>query len=311
MTTFTATLASASAVTNERHVLAEGPLWVAATERVMWVDIERGLVFEGRLDGDRVVQTARQAFAGTVGAVVRAQDGSLLVAGQRELFIVAPDGTRSLGPRVVPAGAASRTNDGACDPAGRFLVGTVSTADAGSAEAGGTQSLYRVEDDATLTTIDSDLALSNGLAFSPDGTLLYSIDTEPGTVWVRDYDAASGATGIRREHLRITDGHPDGMCADSRGHLWIAIWGAGEVRCFDQSGEHVDTVSVAAPHVSSVAFVGPALDRLLITTASRDLSPTELLTYPDAGRLFLADVGTTGTVCSPWSGSWISAPYSR
>jgi len=290
MTIFQATTAS-----THRNVLAEGPLWAADT--IYWVDIEAGQVFEGRLTGDRVEQTARHDFDGTVGALAVSTDGHLLVAERERLVVVSPAGQRMPGPRIVPQGANRRTNDGACDPAGRFLIGTLSLGDESGAE-----TLARVEDDGSLTTLDDDLALSNGLAWSPDGRLLYSIDTIPGVVWVRDYDAASGTVGERRELLRVTDGSPDGMCVDERGYLWVAIWGAGEVRSFSPAGDHVDTVRVSAPHTSSVAFVGPELDVLLITTASRDLSAHELERYPDAGRLFTARVGVRGTPCALWGG---------
>ena len=100
---------------------------------------------------------------------------------------------------------------------------------------------------------------------------------------------------------------PDGLCVDSRGYLWVAIWGAGEVRSFSPDGDLVAVVKVAAPHTSSVAFVGDSLDTLLITTASRDLDDAQRRRYPDAGRLFLAHVGATGTPVSPWSESWLDS----
>jgi sugar lactone lactonase YvrE len=256
-------------------------------------------VFEGRIVGTRVEETSRLDFDGPVGVAVPGVDGSILVATSDRLVVVAPDGERTNGPVIVPEGVLSRTNDGACDPAGRLLVGTLALDD----RTGG-ESLYRVEDDGSLATIDSDLTLSNGLGWSPDGSLLYSTDSAPGIIWVRDYDAGTGATGQRREHLRIEDGDPDGLCVDSRGNLWVAIWGAGEVRSFAPGGELVAVVTVPTPHPSSVAFVRDGLDTLLITTASRDLSEIELARYPDAGRLFLASVGATGTPTFAWSGSW-------
>jgi sugar lactone lactonase YvrE len=265
----------------------------------MGIDVEAGSVFEGRLVGDRVEESWKLDFDGQVGAAVPGNDGSVLVATRDRLVVVAPGGERHDGPVIVPAGQDSRSNDGACDPAGRFLVGTLALDDRE-----GNESLYRVEDDGTLTTIDSDLSLSNGLGWSPDGSLFYSTDTTPGIIWVRDYDAVTGAIGPRREHLRIEDGSPDGLCVDSRGNLWVAIWGAGEVRSFSPAGERIATVTVPTPHPSSVAFVGEALDILLITTSSRDLGEDELARYPDAGRLFLAHVDATGTPTVPWSASW-------
>jgi sugar lactone lactonase YvrE len=280
-------------------VLSEGPVWVAETSTILWIDVELGSVFGGRLEGGLVEESWKLDFEGRVGAAVPAVDGSLLVATANRVVVVTPSGSRLNGPVIVAPGVERRTNDGACDPAGRFLVGTLPLDDRTSQDF-----LYRVEDDGSLTTIDSDLTLSNGLGWSPDGRLLYSTDTIPGTIWVRDYDAATGAIGPRRQHLQIEDGSPDGLCVDASGNLWVAIWGSGEVRSFSPDGELAGTVNVPCPHPSSVAFVGDGLDRLLVTTASRDLSEAELRQYPDAGRLFLADVETTGTPTFAWSASW-------
>jgi sugar lactone lactonase YvrE len=281
-------------------------VWVARTSTVLWIDVEAGSVFAGRLVGGRVEESLRLDFDGRVGAAVPGADGSLLVATHDRLVVVAPGGDRLDGAVLVPADQFSRSNDGKCDPAGRFLVGTMAM----DGRVGGDR-LYRVEDDGSLTTLDSDLTLSNGLGWSPDGSLFYSTDSVQGIVWVRDYDVPTGATGPRLAHLRFEGGVPDGLCVDSRGYLWVAIWGAGEVRSFAPDGELVATVKVPAPHTSSVAFIGDALDTLLITTASRDLDAAERRRYPDAGRLFLADVGATGTPIVPWSESWRDTAAAR
>jgi sugar lactone lactonase YvrE len=291
----------ARVASSRRNVLSEGPVWVAETSTVLWIDVEVGSVFEGRLEGGVVEESWKLDFEGRVGAAVPGVDGSLLVATANRLVVVPSSGGRLDGPVIVAPGVERRTNDGACDPAGRFLVGTLPLDDRMSQDF-----LYRVEDDGSLTTIDSDLALSNGLGWSPDGRLLYSTDTIPGTIWVRDYDSATGEMGPRREHLQIEDGSPDGLCVDANGNLWVAIWGSGEVRSFSHEGDLVATVSVPCPHPSSVAFIGDNLELLLITSASRDLSEAELRQYPDAGRLFLADVETTGTPTFAWSASWLA-----
>jgi sugar lactone lactonase YvrE len=92
------------------------------------------------------------------------------------------------------------------------------------------------------------------------------------------------------------------MCVDAEGNLWVAIWGAGQVRCFSPDGEPLATVEVAAPNTSSVALVGPNLDTLLITTASEQLSADQLAQYPDSGKLFTAEVGARGLPVPYWSG---------
>jgi sugar lactone lactonase YvrE len=220
-----------------------------------------------------------------------------LVAGVRALVVIGTDGDRRPGPSVLPAGSARRLNDGACDPAGAFLVGSLPLAGGSTSEV-----LVRVAPDGTVTVLDDDLTMSNGLAFSPDGGLLYSIDSGPGVVYVRPYDAATGKAGPRSELIRISPGTPDGLCVDATGHLWIAVRGAGEVRRYTPDGAIVGVVEVPAPHTTSVAFVGDDLDQLLITTASADLDAGQRSRHPDSGRLFLARVGVTGVPVAPWAG---------
>jgi sugar lactone lactonase YvrE len=294
----------AAVASQQIHGLAEGPLWDAPRRRVLWVDINAGKVHSGTLDGtspggDRILPDRVFSIPGTAGAVVCSPAGELLVAGARTLHTVAGDGTVTAGPQLVPADRPSRLNDGACDPAGRFLVGSM---DLAGGRRGG-ESLYRLETSGVVTVIDDDLTLSNGLAFSPDGSSFYSIDTVPGVLWVRSYDAATGRCGQRTVLLEIDNGSPDGMCVDGAGNLWVAIWGGCEVRCFSPTGQQLAVVDVAAPHVTSVAFVGPDLDILLITTAAEQLTADQLARYPDSGRLFTCRVGATGTPVAPWAGA--------
>lgn len=289
---FEARVASADA-----HLLGEGPVWDAARERLLWVDINAGHVFEGRLVDDFVRVGRKHEFGETVGAVVCDRDGRLLVAGRRGLLTVEDEGERAHLVDLIPEGKDSRLNDGACDPAGRFLVGSLALDDRHDQEC-----LYRYEADGTTTTIDADLTLSNGLAWSPDQSIMYSVDSVPGTIWERAYDAATGAYGERRVLLEIADSTPDGLCVDIDGNLWLALWGTGQVRRYSPEGEHLATVEVAAPNVTSVAFVGPRLDTLLITSASAQMTPEDTARHPDAGRVFLADVGTRGLPTPYWSG---------
>jgi sugar lactone lactonase YvrE len=287
---------AATAATDEVFALAEGPLW-DPLRRLLWVDIDAGTVHEGRLDGERVVRTASHPVDRTVGAVVCSRAGDLLVAGAHALVVRTGTGQYQPGPAILPPDPARRLNDGKCDPAGAFLVGSMAL-DGGR----GREVLVRVGRDGALTVLDADLSLSNGLAWSPDGGRMYSIDSVPGTVWVRGYDAASGAVGPRRVLLRMTDGTPDGMCTDVEGYLWIAVWGAGQVRRYTPGGVLAGIIDVRAPHTTSVAFVGDDHDLLLITSATAGLTPDQVARHPDSGRLFLARVGTTGLPATPWAG---------
>jgi sugar lactone lactonase YvrE len=286
------------AATREAFRLAEGPRWDAARARLLWVDILGGAVLEGELDGGRIAVTGRHAFGGTVGAVAAATDGTLLVAARKHLVALRPDGTRTDGPRIVPAGERRRLNDGAPDPAGRFVVGTLSLDGESEREV-----LVRLETDGRLTPLDGDLGLSNGLAWSADGRTMYSADSLRRTVYVRGYDAADGAVGDRRVHLRLDGGVPDGLAMDAEDHLWVAVHGAGEVRRFAPDGTLVDRVAVPAPHSTAVAFAGEDLRTLVVTTAYGELAEEERRAHPESGRLFTTRVDVPGLPVPAWSGS--------
>jgi sugar lactone lactonase YvrE len=287
-----------SPATTEAFELAEGPVWDAARRRLLWVDILGGAVLEGGLDDDGIHVTGRHAFDGTVGAVSVADDGTLLVAAQEHLVVLRPDGTRVDGPRVVPAGTRRRLNDGSTDPAGRFLVGTLSLDGPSDREV-----LVRLEPDGSVVELDGDLTLSNGLAWSASGREMYSVDTERQVVFARSYDPDAGAVGERRVHLTLDEGHPDGIAVDAEDHLWVAVWGAGEVRRFAPDGSLVHRVAVPAPHTSCVAFAGDDLRTLVVTTAAGELDDEQRRAHPASGRLFTCRVDVPGVPVPTWSGS--------
>ena len=279
---------SARRATAETFDLGEGPVWDAREGVLRWVDITAGVVLTGELDADGTIRpTARDDFGETVGAVAPAVGGGLVVAGSRRLWAVSPAGERTPGTVLIPDDVAARTNDAAVGPDGALLVGT-------HALAGDThpQRLLRVSV-GVVSVLDDDLGLSNGIAWSPDEGTLYSVDTLARTVWARDYDPATGATGPRRVHLAV-DGLPDGAAADADGGLWLALWGSGEVRRFAPDGRCSDTVSLPVPNTSSVCFAGPELDVLVVTTARQGLSARALAGHPDSGSLFTTSVGRRG-----------------
>jgi sugar lactone lactonase YvrE len=268
-----------------RHRLAEGPVWDDARQRLYWVDIPAGRVLAGTFIDGHIDVVEQWDFPRTVGAVLPRADGTLVVAAHDRLISIAPNGSRTEGAVLVDDPDRRRLNDAILDPAGRVLAGTLSLDGVSQSE-----QLMRVEHDGSVTCLDRDLTLSNGLAFSVDGRTLFSVDTLRHTVFARDYDAATGDVGERRVHLQLAGAMPDGLTVDPDDHLWIALWGAGQVRRYDPNGALVGSVSVPAPHTSSVALAGADLSTLVITTATEDLSEDELRAFPESGRLFTVDV---------------------
>jgi sugar lactone lactonase YvrE len=281
------------------YVLSEGPVWDAATSRVTWVDIEAGLLLSAELaetSGGPALGAVTQTQLGEhVGCAFPLDGGRALVALTRQLAVVEPDGTIRRGSVLLPEG--QRFNDGKIDPQGRLVAGTLWLDGAGPAD----NRLIRLEHDGSVTTLDGDLQLSNGLGWSPDGTVFYSTDTPAGKIYRRSYGVDT--VGPRQDFITFDDGvWPDGLTVDAGGNLWVAIWGGAEVRVYGPDGARRPELGlhIDAPHSSSVAFAGAALDVAVVTSASRDLTPQERSRHPAAGGLFLAQAPVRGLPATPW-----------
>ncbi|MGW4929828.1 SMP-30/gluconolactonase/LRE family protein [Agromyces sp. NPDC004153] len=283
--------------TAEPGVLSEGPFWDPVRRSIHWVDIRRGEVLTGTLADDGTIDAVgRVSLPGTVGAMAPSATGEWIVANGDDLVVIR-DGRVVHRMPVIGSDGARRFNDGKPDAAGRFLVGTMSLAGPSERE-----ELLVVERDGSQRVLDDDLTLANGLGWSVDGARLHTIDTLRRRVYTRDYDMETGATGRRELLVELDAGFPDGMCVDAEDHLWIAVWGLGQVRRYTPGGDLVRVIEVPAPHTSSVAFAGARLDTLVITTAADELSPPQLEQYPHSGCLFTIVPGVTGLPQPLWAG---------
>jgi sugar lactone lactonase YvrE len=287
--------------TDEAFDLAEGPVWDPIRERLLWVDIRRGTVLVGVLHDDGTITVDdRVQTPGMVGAVAVSESGEWIVAGERGILTRSVSGLLSDGPTILAPDSGRRLNDAKVDPAGRFVVGTLKIDETPTV----VERLVVVQPDGELHDLDDDLTLSNGLGWSPDDSVLYSIDTVPRVLYARDYDATTGTAGRRRVLIAFDEGvNPDGMCVDADGYLWVAIWGGGQVRRYTPDGVLDRTIEVPAPHTTCVAFAGPDLATMVITSATKDLSGEQLAQHPLSGRLFTVDAGVRGLPLPWWSGA--------
>jgi sugar lactone lactonase YvrE len=292
----------AVAATGPEYVLAESPVWDQRTARLYWVDIPAGAVIEGRLDGDEVHEERRWHRRETVSAVCPAEDGTLLVAGATALHRLDPErGWQESGPALIEG--PRRLNDGACDPAGRYVVGSLDLSGAGGEE------VLVHTGSSPAHPLRSGVGLSNGIDWSTDGATIYHVDSTRRTVSSAAYDAtAETATGWS-PLFEVLDGVPDGLALDAEGLLWVACWGAGQVRRYDHDGRVLQVVDVDAPLTSSFAFAGEGLTTLVITTARDGLSSEELAAAPGSGSLFVARPGVRGRIRTEWAGGFtLQAP---
>lgn len=278
--------------------LGEGALWDRQSQRLLWVDIEGHQLhrFDPQQGQDQTIDLGE-----SVSTVVPRASGGLVVALTHRL--VALDTATGGWEVLAEADADSRDtrfNDGKCDPAGRFWVGTLS-----NSRTLGAAHLWRLDADHSLHRVLDQVTNSNGLAWSPDQTTMYYIDTGTRRVDAFDYQRETGQIARRRPVLAVPEawGKPDGMTIDAEGMLWIALWGGGRVICWDPGvGRLRATVDVPAARTTSCAFGGPQLDQLFITTARGGADEAELRQQPQAGSLFVARPNAVGLPAFAFAG---------
>jgi sugar lactone lactonase YvrE len=272
-------------LTDHRCLLGEGPVWDARRSSLFWVDILRGEIHEYR-PADGYSHTI--SVGEYVGAVAPYRDGRLMAALKSGIVLLDPDtGEREAVGHPEAHLPGNRYNDGKCDPAGRFWVGSMSLQ-----EEPGAGSLYMIDHDRSITRQLEGVTISNGLAWSNDHRTMYYIDTPTFEVAAFDYDIATGGISNRRVAIRIpeTDGYPDGMTTDREGCLWIAHWDGWQVTRWDpHTGRKIHHIPMPAARVTSCAFGGDTGNDLYITSARTGLSEEELGRMRGAGGVWVVN----------------------
>lgn len=264
-------------------LLGEGPVWDADSSSIFWIDILKGVIHEyhpsfkthrtisiGQMIGSFALCTDRTFIAGL-------QHGFAFIDRTYGVIKMIADPEQHL--------QGNRFNEGKCDPAGRFWAGTMAFS-----EAQGAGNLYVLHKDLIPQKMIGEVSVSNGLAWSPDQTTLYYIDSPTKQVDAYDYEKSSGHISNKRTVIKISDedGFPDGMTIDTEGMLWIGHWNGWQVaRWNPYTGEKLLQIKMPVAKVTSCTFGGTHLNDLYITTAKVDLTKEELEKQPMAGSLFV------------------------
>jgi len=266
--------------------LAEGPVWDAGRQLLRWVDI-----LPGRVHALDPVTGAHTWFdAGEpVGTVGLTRGGGLVLALVDAFALADHDGRQlsRIGEFRIDR-TVVRFNDGKPDPWGNFCAGTCTWTGEGPP-----CGLYRLRPDGAVGEILGDVGLSNGLDWSDDRTLFYFADSASGGVDVFVTDPDTGTLGQRRRFVTV-GGVPDGLTLDAEGCVWVAVWGAGELRRYTPDGGLDTVVRLPVSQVSSAAFGGADFSTLYVTTARESFTAADRREQPHAGDIFACTPGVTG-----------------
>ncbi len=267
----------------------EGPVWSPRWGGLRWVDMLAGDVLSLAEDGT----VGRRHVSEVVAALRPRRGGGAVLGVERGFALEDADGAVTRLPQLW-ADPGIRMNEGACDPDGRFYCGSMAYD-----QRPGAAALHRLDPDGTTTEVLAGVTVSNGLAWSPDGSRAYYDDTATHRVDVFDYDGVRGLHG-RRPFAEIPDGgRPDGLTVDEHGGVWVALADRGEIWHLTAGGVRDEVVEVPVGKVTACTFGGTDLDQLFITTSRENVPPGA---DPLAGALFRVDAGVRGLPVQEFAG---------
>lgn len=270
--------------------LGESPVWCTEQKKLFWVDGRAPAILSYDPDTGATERWAAPALIGCIGL----RRGGGLVAAMQTGFHVFDFATGAFTSLADPESdlPENRFNDGRCDRAGRFWSGTMN--DLRREPAG---ALYRLDPDTTVTRIRDDMVVPNSICWSLDDRTMYLADTYRHHILAYDFDIGSGTIHNPRMFVDATSGHrgrPDGSTVDSEGFVWNAEYAGGCIIRYTPDGRIDRIIDMPVSLPTSLAFGGPDLETLFITSATQRLSEVELAAQPLAGGLFAVDVGIRG-----------------
>lgn len=293
-------MSAVTCVLDAKATVGEGPVWSATEQALYWVDILEPALHRFEPATGATQTWPMPAAVGSFG--LRRQGGVVLAL--RTGFHLFDLRTSRITILVNPEAGQpeNRFNDGKVAPDGRFWAGTMH--DVASSERQALGALYRLDADGSCHKVVEDLRVSNGLAWSPDGRIMYHSDSSAGTVWAYDYDLANGEIRNRRVFSQASEetGRPDGAAVDAEGYYWSAGIFAGVINRFAPDGSLERQIQLPCPTPTMPCFGGPDLKTLYITSLRENLPQDILETYPQTGGIFSVDVDVPGAPVAQFKG---------
>lgn len=268
--------------------LLEGPVWDRRDAALWFVDIKGRRIhrFDPAGDERRSWDAPQQ-----VGFCLPAMAGGFVAGLQTGLARFDPADGHFV-PLIDPEPdlPGNRLNDGAVDPVGRLWFGTMD-----DAERAATGRIWRYDPGGTCRAATDPVSITNGPAFSPDGRIVYHVDTLGGLIHVATVASDGGLTDARVfARIDPADGYPDGPTVDAEGCLWIGLYNGWSARRYAPSGELLEIVRFPVSAVTKLAFGGPGLTTVYATTAAKHLDVAGRAVEPEAGSLFAFECSVPG-----------------
>ncbi|QYJ77376.1 SMP-30/gluconolactonase/LRE family protein [Shewanella acanthi] len=264
--------------------LGEGVQWDGARESIWWTDILSAVIYQFHLPSKTLTSFPMPHRVGSFGLTI--DPNELIVAfdiGIARYHLKHKSIKWLAKPEAHLAG--NRFNDGRTDRQGRFWAGTMVEVRQSSSQSA---ALYSIDIEGHCQQHISQLQISNGLCWSPDGKTMYHADSPSHTLFQYDFNTLTGKVSNKRVFATTPESFfPDGAEVDAHGCVWNAHWGGGQVVRYRADGSVDLTLRLPVTNPTSVAFGGRDLDLLIITSAKHALTVEQLADEPEAGNVFI------------------------
>ncbi|KAI9060183.1 regucalcin [Trametes sanguinea] len=274
--------------------LGEGPLYDPHTSTLHFVDIEQNKVFHyntasGTLDFEQFEEsiTCLALRRGRKGLACATTHGFAVIENSKLRYLSRPLPTAFQ--------AFTRFNDGACDPQGRFVAGTLYNK---AHDVPGQLYIYDPSREACELLEPGPFTDSNGLGWTDDGATMLFTDSFTNKIYAYDYN--DGKVSGKRVFVDalsqgLPDGtYPDGLCIDKDGGVWSARWGGSRIIRYTREGEmDLEVYFPTALNITACTFGGPNNDQLYVTSAHCGAcggDAARQAEFPDSGNLFVVDL---------------------
>ncbi len=288
-------------VVDAHDELGEATIWDPRAQTLWWIDIYGKLIHSFVPATGATRQWTAPEYLGCIG--LRAKGGLVVSMASGFYFFDPESGAFSFIGDPEAGMPETRFNDGKTDRFGRFWSGTMFEKPGETPRP--IAALYRLEPDLSIHRVLDKVGACNGLAWSPDGRVMYFTDSHTNLVMAYDMDPETGIASNGRTFVDFTAQRwvVDGSTVDAEGNYWLTIPFAGKVQAYSPAGRLLHDIDMPIDIPTCLEFGGPRLDVLYVTSAHLARLNQPRKNAEIAGGLFAIEgLGVTGLELGPFAG---------